>query len=71
MPAGNNSVRLYPPLNISNDELDFDTIGDLISRVELLLRDKRIKESDITAQDISIIVRMHNVLKKENLIEEA
>ena len=58
-------------LNISNDELDFDTIGDLISRVELLLRDKRIKESDITAQDISIIVRMHNVLKKENLIEEA
>lgn len=57
-------------LNILKADLDHDVIEDLTKKVDLLLRDKIIKESKFTAEKMNDIVKIYNILKKENLIEE-
>jgi hypothetical protein len=80
-----NSVQIYKDLdlkkvivtkhrlnniNITIDDLEYEEAKNLLDKVNLLLRDKIILQSNVTAEDIYFVAKKNAIFQKEGISKE-
>ena len=54
--------------NLNIDEADLKDPETLLNKVDFLLREKLISESDMKAEDIDFITKLNNIISKEETL---